>query len=258
MTVSGTVEAFDADAFKEGLAALLGAISADNIQIRLSASSVRVAVTIITADEAALEDAAATLTPLLRTPEELSEVLDVHVERVEEPLKLVTGTSAALTANNAARGESSDGALVVVLAASLGALGGAVAAILLGLALRVYLRRQCHRRAKTGFDSPATTGLSAMPARDDTSSRYAVASELMPTPSLPLPPLRYSAAASTGGQLSWRECGVPTDTTRESVPVGNTRNPFFGNEPRENEKHAITAPAQSGSDGDGEELRVCI
>ena len=87
LTVAGTVETFDQEDFKTGLAASLN-VTADAISLAVSAASVLVVATIATATEAAAAALASTLQEVLarNSTHALSEIVGVTVESVEEPV----------------------------------------------------------------------------------------------------------------------------------------------------------------------------
>jgi len=175
--LSGTVETFDADAFASQLARVLG-VNVDNISLAVSAASVRVVATI---RPAAADDATAAAVAesvrlvraaaeelVLRPADEISTILNVTVEEIEQPEVQtvllpappiappplgVAATPPPPPTGDAEDGIADDESLVSTGGGSdAGAvagsvLGGLAAVILLGAAAFVYQRRVAAQRS---------------------------------------------------------------------------------------------------------------
>ena len=175
--LSGTVETFDADAFASQLARVLG-VNVDNISLAVSAASVRVVATIrpAAADDstaAAVAESvrlvrAAAEELVLRPADEISTILNVTVEEIEQPEVQTVLLPAppiappplgvAATPPPPPTGDDEDGIADDESLVSTGGgsdagaiagsvLGGLAAVILLGAAAFVYQRRVAAQRS---------------------------------------------------------------------------------------------------------------
>ena len=172
--LSGTVETFDADVFASQLARVLG-VTVDDISLAVSAASVRIVATIrpaadddATAAAVAESVRAAAEELVLRPADEISTILNVTVEEVEQPEVQTVLLPAppiappplgvAATPPPPPTGDDEDGIADDKSLVSTGGgsdagaiagsvLGGLAAVILLGAAAFVYQRRVAAQRS---------------------------------------------------------------------------------------------------------------
>lgn len=82
MVAAGSVDSFDRGAYKVSLATTLDGVSPYDIELEVSAASIRVTTTVRTASAAAADAALSTLTTIASSPAALSTALGVTVEEV--------------------------------------------------------------------------------------------------------------------------------------------------------------------------------
>lgn len=147
LTLTGTVDHFNEDLFKQRLAALLEGVVAEDIEIRITAGSIQVSATIRFADSGVAGAAFTTLSDLAGASTSAVEAqLGNHfsVETVDPPtMTLVSGDEVSPTPPGAATGldgKGGDNGLVGIIIGVLGALGL--------LALLCVLGRRWMRRSR--------------------------------------------------------------------------------------------------------------
>ena len=186
--LSGTVETFDADAFASQLAGVLG-VTIDDISLTVSAASVRVVATVRAAADdndataaAAVESVRAAAERLaLRPADEISTILNVTVEEIEQPEVQTVLLPAppiappplgvAATPPPPPTGDDEDGIADDKSLVSTGGgsdagaiagsvLGGLAAVMLLGAVAFVYQRRVAAQRSPEQLAQSVNTGAS--------------------------------------------------------------------------------------------------
>ena len=148
LIIAGTLDDFAQDAFKANLAAQLDGISPADIELKVTAASLRVTAIITTRDESVGSSALNTLNSLAESTETLSAALGVAVESVEDAPALALVNSAQTT-NDGSQGADTLGGMIA-------AIGGGGAAVLMAVilcALYRFRRALKKRRALEGVDA---------------------------------------------------------------------------------------------------------
>ena len=214
--LSGTVETFDADAFTSQLAGVLG-VTVDEISLAVSAASVRVVATVrpdAAADNddataaAAVESVRAAAEALvLRPADEISTILNVTVEEIEQPeVQTIllpappiappppgvaatppppTGDDEDDIADDESLVSTGGGSDAGAIAG--GVLGGLAAVVLLGAAAFVYQRRVAAQRSPEHL-AQSVTGASGASGGGADKKLSVVAVHLDLDSALPQPP----------------------------------------------------------------------
>jgi len=176
VVAAGTVDSFDQLAFKASLAATLDGVSADDVDLEVSAASVLVTATVRAVSLAAADAALNTLSTIAASPAALSIALGVTVEEIVAMPAVVGSVSSqreAIVADDQGVDDSNAGVII-------GAVVGAV--IVLGLIGFLGTRNHFKKKPTT------TTAGSAVVMNHFVAPSQATASTVVATAEMPAPP----------------------------------------------------------------------